>query len=395
MFAEISVPVLADLPFAKELTVDGAVRASDYSTVGETLTWKLGGTYSPVEDIRFRATLSQAVRAPNIGELFAPQQGTTFRPSDPCSAANITNAITVDAALGAARQSNCEQLLSAIGVDTDANDDGTYDFEDPLSAAFGGFQGGNPDLQEETAETFTVGFVSQPRLLEGLTLSVDYWNVEIEDAIRTVDSQDIVDNCYDSLTGPNDTFCSQFTRNTDSGSAQFGGFNFLSVTPVNFARFEAAGTDFSIGYDFGFWENDFNVTLQGTKVEKLELFRDPADPDLGDPELGENGRPEWAVNLFLDWERGPFRVGWQTQYLSEQTEVGVEIDELDALFGEIGNAGDFYRHDLELGYELSEELSFYGGVNNVTDEDPFRTQVAYPVSPRGRFFFIGATYKMP
>ena len=395
LFAEVSVPILADLPFAKELTLDGAVRASDYSTVGETLTWKLGGTYTPVEDIRFRATLSQAVRAPNIGELFAPQQGTTFRPSDPCSAANITNAITVDAALGAARQSNCELLLSAIGVNTDVDDDGIYDFTDPLSAAFGGFQGGNPDLQEETAETFTVGFVSQPRVLDGLTLSVDYWNVEIEDAIRTVDSQDIVDNCYDSLTGPNETFCSQFTRNMDSGSAQFGGFNFLSVTPVNFARFEAAGTDFSIGYDFGLFENDFNVTLQGTKVEKLELFRDPADPDLGDPELGENGRPEWAVNLSLGWERGPFSVGWQTQYLSEQTEVGVEIDELDALFGEIGNAGDFYRHDLELGYEYSEELSFYGGVNNVTDEDPFRTQVAYPVSPRGRFFFVGATYKMP
>ena len=395
LFAEVSVPVLADMPFAKELTIDGAMRVSDYSTVGDTLTWKVGGTYTPIEDIRFRATLSEAVRAPNIGELFAPQQGTTFRPSDPCSAANITNAIAVDAALGAARQSNFELLLSAIGVDTDANNDEIYDFTDPLSAAFGGFQGGNPDLQEETAETFTVGFVSQPSFLEGLTTSVDYWDVEIEDAIRMVDSQDIVDGCYDALTGPNETFCSQFTRNTDSESAQFGGFNFLSVIPINFARFEAAGTDFSIGYDFGVLENDFNVTLQGSKVEKIDLFRDPADPDLRDPELGETGIPEWAVNLFLDWERGPFSVGWQTQYLSEQTESGVEIDALDSLFGKIGNAGDSYRHDIEFGYEHSEELSFYGGVNNVTDEDPFRTQVAYPVSPRGRFFFIGATYKMP
>lgn len=213
--------------------------------------------------------------------------------------------------------------------------------------------------------------------------------------IRTVDSQDVVDGCYDSLTGPNVTFSDQFTRNEDTGSAQFVSFNFLTVIPINFARFEAAGTDFSIGYDFNYQQNDFNITVQGTKVEKIDLFRDPADPDLRDPELGESGRPEWAVNLFLDWKRGPFSVGWQTQYLSEQTEFGVEIDELDALFGEIGNAGDFYRHDLELGYEHSERLSFYGGVNNVTDEDPFRTRVAYPVSPRGRFFFIGATYKMP
>ncbi|MHA7858825.1 MAG: TonB-dependent receptor domain-containing protein [Henriciella sp.] len=394
VFAEVSVPVLADMPFAKELTVDGAVRYSDYSTVGNTLTWKLSGSYAPVDDIRFRATLSEAVRAPNIGELFAPQSGTTFRPSDPCSIQNITNAIDVNAELGAARQANCTTLLSAIGVDVN-NGGSTYAFEDPLSAAFGGITGGNPDLTEETAETYTLGFVAQPSFLDGLTISVDYWSVEIDDAIRTVDSQDIVDGCYDSLSGPNNTFCSQFTRNTDPNSAQFGGLNFLQSLPVNFARFEAAGTDFAVSYDFEYGANDFNATVQGTKAEKLDLFRDPSDPTLVDPELGETGRPEWAVNLFLDWERGPFRLGWQTQYLSEQTEAGVEIDELDALFGEIGNAGDFYRHDIEWGYEFSEELSLYGGVNNVSDEQPFRTQVAYPVGPRGRFFFVGATYKLP
>jgi len=394
VFGEVSVPILADMPFAKELTVDGAIRYSDYSTVGDTLTWKLSGSYSPVDDIRFRATLSEAVRAPNIGELFAPQQGTTFRPSDPCSAANIANAVLVDAAVGAAREQNCRTLLGAIGVNVE-DMNGDYAFTDPLSAAFGGITGGNPDLQEETAETYTLGFVAQPSFLEGLTVSVDYWNVEIDDAIRRVDSQDTVDGCYDSLTGPNEAFCSQFTRNTDATSAQFGGLNFLSQTFINFARFEAAGTDFAVSYDFAYGLNDFNATVQGTKAEKLDLFRDPSDPTLVDPELGETGRPEWAVNLFLDWERGPFRLGWQTQYLSEQTEAGVEIDELDALFGEIGNAGDFYRHDIEWGYEFSEELSFYGGVNNVSDEQPFRTQVAYPVGPRGRFFFVGATYKMP
>lgn len=394
VFAEASLPLLADMALAKELTIDGAVRYSEYSTVGDTLTWKLSGSYAPVEDIRFRATLSEAVRAPNIGELFAPQQGTTFRPSDPCSVQNIANATLVDAAVGAARETNCRTLLGAIGVNVE-DGGGNYAFVDPLSAAFGGITGGNPDLQEETAETYTLGFVAQPRFLEGLTVSVDYWSVEIDDAIRRVDSQDTVDGCYDSLSGPNLAFCNNFTRNTDPTSAQFGGLNFLSQTFVNFARFEAAGTDFAVSYDFGYGENDFNATVQGTKAEKLDLFRDPSDPNLVDPELGETGRPEWAVNLFLDWERGPFRLGWQTQYLSEQTELGVEIDELDALFGPIGNAGDSYRHDIEWGYEHSEELSLYGGVNNVSDESPFRTQVAYPVSPRGRFFFVGATYKLP
>ena len=393
VFAEVSVPLLADMALAKELTVDGAVRYSEYSTVGDTLTWKLSGSYAPIDDIRFRATLSEAVRAPNIGELFAPQQGTTFRPADPCSAENLQNLIDNDPELGAARLSNCTALLSAIGVDVNGGGS-EYAFSDPLSASFGGITGGNPDLTEETAETYTLGFVAQPSVLPGLSISVDYWNVEIEDAIRIVDEDDIVLGCYDSLTGPNDTFCSQFDRNDDPSSAQFGGFNFLQSVPINFARFEAAGTDFSVSYDFAYGENDFNATVQGTKAEKIDLFRDPLDPDLVDPELGEIGRPEWVVNLILDWERGPFRIGWQTQYLSEQTEEDVEIDLLDDDFGEIGLAGDFYRHDLELGYEFSEDLSFYGGVNNITDEDPFRTQVAYPVSPRGRFFFIGATYSI-
>ncbi|MEL7110430.1 MAG: TonB-dependent receptor [Pseudomonadota bacterium] len=393
-FAEISVPVLADLPFAEALTFDAAARISDYSTIGQTTTWKVGSAWAPVQDIRFRATYSQAVRAPNIGELFAPQSGDTFRPSDPCDIANINNAIAVDAALGAARQANCTAELTALGIDIDADNDGTYDFVDPLSASFGGITGGNPDLSEETAESFTIGFVAEPSFIEGLTISVDYWDITIEEGIREPDDQDIVDACYDSIGGLNLTFCDRFTRNADPNSAQAGGLNFIEVIPINFASFEAAGTDFAISYQFDYGANGFSASLVGTKNEKLVLFADPLDATAEDPELGETGRPEWIANLNLGWERGPYSVGWQAQYQSEQTENGVEIDEVDTLFGPIGIAGDSWRHDLQVGYEYSDALSLFGGVNNITDENPFRSQVAYPVSPRGRFFFIGGKYRL-
>ncbi len=391
-FAEVSLPILSGVTLAEELTIDLAGRISEYSTVGQTTTWKVGGSWAPVNDLRFRATLSEAVRAPNIGELFSPDQGTTFRPADPCSIIQINNLNLVDPTLGAQRQANCTADLTSIGIDPTGGT-GTYNFLDPLSASFGGLTGGNANLSEETAETITAGFVYQPSFFDGFTLTVDYWDVTIDDAIQSIASQDIVDGCYD---GPalNQNFCSLFTRNPDPTSAQAGGLNFLRVAPINFARFEAAGTDFAAGYDFGVGANDFGVRLQGTKTEKYNLFRDPTDPTLLDDELGEAQSPEWAVNLFLDFNRGPIGLGWQTQWLSEQTEFGVEIEEVDALFGPIGIAGDSFRHDLTWQYTATDQFRFFGGVNNVTDETPFRTSAAYPVSSRGRYFFIGANVSL-
>jgi len=392
VFGEISVPLIEGEDLAESLLVDAAVRFSDYSTVGSTLTWKLGTSWVPVDDIRFRGTYSKAVRAPNIGELFAPATGTTFRPSEPCSVVNIANAISVDSTVGNQRRDNCIAELQSIGVDPfDAS--GEYAFTDPLSAAFGGLIGGNEDLVEETADTLTLGFVLQPRFLEGFSFSLDYWDVKIADGIRSVDAQDIVDNCYDGATR-NETFCQLFTRNTDSASAQFGGLNFLRSQPENFARLEAAGFDFDARYRFDLRNVDFTASVLGTKNEKLDLFRDPADLTLVDPELGETGRPEWIVNVGLDAVWNDFNIGWSMQYLSEQTELGVEIDEVDTLFGPIGIAGDAYRHDIEFGYRVSDALDLYGGINNLTDETPFRTQIAYPYSPRGRRFFVGLNYKM-
>jgi len=394
VFAEVSVPVLEGAPFAEELRVDGAYRYSDYSTVGETGTWKVGAEWAPVSDLRFRGTLSQAVRAPNIGELFAPNQGTTFRPSDPCSVSNIANATAVDAGEGSQIQSNCIAELEAIGVDPfDRTDPANpvYNFTDPLSAAFGGIISGNPTLSEETADTVTFGFVARPSFLPGFTLTADYWEVEIADGIRSINAQDVVDTC--ALTNAAE-FCDAYTRNEDSASAQFGGLNSLTLRPINYSGFEAAGIDFDAAYSFDFKGADIGLRVGGTQNRKLALFADINDPDAEDPELGESGRPEWILNTGVNVTYDRLSAGWSTQYLSEQTEVGVEIEDLDTLFGPIGNAGDSLRHDINVGFEVNDQFNLYGGINNLTDEVPFRTSQAYPFSPRGRFIFMGAKYKM-
>lgn len=387
VFIEVEVPLLSGAPMAESLVVDAAVRASDYSTIGEAFTWKAGISWAPVDDIRFRATVSEAVRAPNINELFAPTTGATYRPADPCDAAQINAIAADDPSLAAATQANCVADFASIGLNPiDAN--GNYAFTDPLSAAFPGTQGGNANLQEETAETYTIGLVFQPTFIDGLTVSVDYWNIEITDAIEEVTDQNIVDACY-QVASLNEAFCSQFRRNSNSGSPQFGGFNFLQVTPINFAALESDGFDFQASYDFGIGEHGFNIGLSGTYVNDLNRFSDPLDSSVIDVELGEVNRPELAGNIFLNWYFKDLAVQWQTQYQDEQLLSFVEIDTAETLYGSSVMQDEYWQHDIAATFNIKETLSVYGGIRNLTDEKPFITNFGYPASPRGRYLYLG------
>ncbi len=377
VFAEIRVPLLSDVPLAQELAVDAAIRYADYSTVGSADTWKAGLTWAPVEGLSFRGTVSQAIRAPNIDELFSPSQPTTFRPVDPCDVNELQNAPDP-----AVRAANC----AALGLPAD--------FEDPLSARFLGVSGGNPDLQEETADTFAVGMVFTPGFLDGFTLTVDYWNVEIEDIISSVTAQEIVDSCVDDASGLNNTFCPLIERETDPNSAQFGGFRFLRQTEVNFARTEAEGVDFAASYSFGIGENDFDIRLVGSQQLKLDDFPSVTDPTFIVDDLGTLQVPELSGNLTLSWDRGPVRLGLQTTYQDEQLFAGVTNEQIESGTFSLDNAlsDESYVVDIFGSYDWSDRLEFYGGVNNLADEEPFITEEAWPVSARGRFFFIGLRY---
>lgn len=385
-FVEISVPLLKDVPFFEELTIDGAYRVSEYSSVGQTATWKGGFSWAPVSDLRFRGTISEAVRAPNIFELFSPDQGVTFRPIDPCSQPEIDALRQADAATATIRERNCR----AGGAGLPALPNG---WTDPLSSRFFGVTGGNARLQEETAETRTIGFVFQPRFVPGLSVTVDYWDVAISGAIAAVAAQDIVDNCYDSTTFPTNQYCALFTRNTTAGSAQFGGFTFLRQTQTNFGAIEAEGIDFAVTYRFEWRENDFRLSVTGSQQRKLDNFFDPGDLTAVDPELGERFRPEWSGTFGAMWKRGPYTVNWQTQYVGEQLLSGAELETYETIFGAAAEQGATYNHNLSGRYEFGEGSSLILGVNNVTGEKPYVTERAFPVSPRGRYLFMGLNLK--
>ncbi|WP_416906978.1 MAG: TonB-dependent receptor domain-containing protein [Polymorphobacter sp.] len=378
LFGEANLPLLKDMPFAYELSLGGAARYSDYSTVGSTFTWNVNGTWAPIEDIRFRGTYARAIRAPNISELFDPAQGATFRPADPCDLNNI-NAT-------ANRQANCLAAVTAAGFPNAA--DFLANYVDPLNGRVPGTSGGNPDLSEETATSWTVGAVIQPTFIRGLTLSADYYSIKITNAIDAVEAQDTVNTCYDNATFPNQ-FCDAFDR-FGPGTAFPFGFSFIRESQINFGRIETSGIDFQLNYQFSLGKNDFGLSVAGNWTEKLDRFFDPVDTTLVNPGLREQAVPEWSGFGSVNWRRGIFSLNYGLQYVQSTAAASViEIERIDEEFGPAGFAPDYWIHNLSFNVDATDTVSFYGGVNNLTNAVPYVASRAYPVSGIGRFMFLG------
>ncbi|MHA6287772.1 TonB-dependent receptor domain-containing protein [Maricaulis sp. CAU 1757] len=377
IFGEVSVPLLMDQPFAEELVVDGAFRLSQYSNSGSNESWNLRATWAPVSDLRFRGAVSQTVRAPNIFELFSPLTSTTSRPIDPCDAGAINNG-------SANRAANCAADGIPVG------------FTDPLTARVAGFTGGNPDLEPETADTITLGFVFQPSFLEGLTVTLDYYDIEINDAIDSVGFQEILEACYDASSFPN-LFCDQFERDRTPGSPTFLGLASFTTSELNFAKVAASGWDYQVSYMFEFGDiadgldrwGAMSLSVLGNHVDSLSRFEDPTDASIENDLLYEAGQPADVANFNARWMIGDLTVNWQTTYYGEMLEITPRL--------EIETADDFenawsdskIRHDLSALYEFSDNVQIYGGINNLFEEQPLASTVAYPVGVVGREFFIG------
>ncbi|MGQ9425431.1 TonB-dependent receptor domain-containing protein [Gilvimarinus sp. F26214L] len=397
VFAEASIPLLSGLPLVDELTLDIAGRRADYSTFGSNTTWGTGLVWAPHEDVRLRANFSKAIRVPNLFELYSPEQGQSFRPVDPCDAAQISSG-----ANPAQRQANCVAALRGAGVqDYGVNPgdvhifdaDGSYAFEDPLSAGFPGVIGGNEDLLPEEATTKTFGIVYAPYALPGLSMSVDFWDISIEEAISEVSSQRIVDSCYDSAS-INNPFCELTARNSDPTSAQAGGFVFLRQTKLNFGEARAEGVDLNIAYQFDLADYAFNIGLAATKQKTLEFIEpaNPGEPEKVDIQLGEMRSPEWSGLLNARVSKGPLAVAWRAQYLSEQALID-DIETLEQNYGSL-YTDDFTSHRLSGTFDYSDTVRLYGGIDNLTDERPYVTSSSYPVNPVGRSYYMGINIQL-
>ena len=386
-FAEVNVPILSNTFLAKSLTLDASVRIADYSTVGTAKSFGFGSVWQPIDDLRIRGSFNRAIRAPNIAELFSPQrvvQGSLQLNSDPCDPESRTTG-------SATRAQNCAQLVP---------DPATFD--PAQSYAFQGVtftSGGNPILQEETADTWSIGFAFTPSALPGLTVIADYYSIRIKNAVsQGLNANTIVLNCADAPSIDNG-FCDAITRNTVTGVVEA-----VQTTALNVSASRAKGIDYQVSYDFtldnlvsGDW-GDFNVQLTGTYLisREDELFAD--FPETNDRLDGEYNFPKHFINAALSWNSGPwsavYNVNFQSNQVFRNAFVGIGIEELEEnpLLLDRPNSGSAFVHTIGGAFQVAEAVELSLRVNNLFDRNPFELRPFGPtIRPTG---LLGRTVQL-
>ena len=238
-YIELNVPLVTDRPFFHSLTLEGGYRYSDYTTTGGSSTYKIGGSWEPIEDVKFRGVYSRSVRSPNISELFQPiVQGLNNRSTDPCS-----GTVAVVTARGANLPALCQSQLRAgqFGV-----------VPGPIAGQIVQTTGGNINLLPETATSYTAGVVFEPRFVPGLAITADYFNIKVRNAISAPSSADIIDGCFAlTNTDPNNPGCRAIQRNPLTGGlsgATDGSFTGVARALTNDGTIKTTGIDFGFDY---------------------------------------------------------------------------------------------------------------------------------------------------
>lgn len=364
-FGEVNVPLLRDLPFAKELTLSGAGRVSDYKgAAGTVWTYSVNAVYAPINDLRFRANYSRAVRAPNLTELYSPL-GQNFAPSfgDPCSARNIASGTQFRAA-------NC----AAAGIPAN------YDYNYAQSLEI--MSGGNTQLNVEKSDSYTYGAQLIPSFAPGLSLSVDYYNIKVNNVITAPSAQAIANSCYDSPTTANQ-FCALFQRVAPGQTGPNGEDPYriiegsLQQVQLNYARLQVRGIDVDLSYQHRFGGMNLTSHLVYTHQLQNDSFLDPTQPGFADRTLGEVGYPRDQVNWNLGANFETFFANLQMRYLTKMSVGAIEnlvsfqgrppqnLDQYD-----IPYYPDVFYMDLKFGVNVTRQTNFYFGIDNVTDRIP-------------------------
>lgn len=384
VFGEINFPILSGVPFAEALSVGGAVRYSDYSSIGSATTWNVNGSYSPVRDITFRGTYSRSVRAPNITELYSPQNGTFEFIVDPCGIDRVSEGTGTRAA-------NCSAALTPLGINPTTFDPANSSFS-PQNSSLLGVQGGNPNLGPEVAKTWTAGAVLRPRFIPGLTVSFDWYDIKLKKAIQYSTAQDIVDLCYDQPTLDND-YCQLISR-----SASTGFISNYQVVPQNVASFQTSGLDMSLLYSRELSPSlgSVQVRLAGNYLNKLSFV-----PSLGaDPENQlynwDYPAPRWSATFDLTWSKGPLTLNYGIDWFSKTRRVTREQEAANPDYApaEYIWYREKWEHSIYAKVNVDDKFDLYGGINNLFDRKPDDGSVAFPISPVGRSFYVGIKAKV-
>ncbi len=388
-FAEANLPIILDEPFAKEVSVSGAVRQSHYSTAGDATSWNVGGIWQPIDSLRFRATEAYAVRAPNVGELFAPQQRLFAGVNDPCDSTEVNAGTSF-------RPANCAAIFQQLGLPYNP---ATAQLS--TGATIPDLVGGNLGLKPESARTFTAGVVITPPDTN-FVFTADWYNVAITNAIVAPSPQDVANECVD-LSTINNPFCGAITRFTSPTSQFPGAISGVESTEINVASYVTAGLDISATYQaatqdwFGDDYGTVTFHLVGNYLDKLTTTPLPGQAPIessGTVAGGLDGlpTPKWSGNFDILWNIEKWTFNWnieasastlnegnRTTLLADPTRYAPTFKTVPGVF----------THDIQGNYEIKPGWNVYGGINNLLYQKPAIGFQLTPVDPIGRFFYAG------
>ena len=375
VFGELNVPLLKDQPFAQILSFGAAGRYSDYSTIGGTEAYSFNGVWSPIRAITFRGSYGSSVRAPNIGEIFEPQTGTSDFFNDPCYLSNQ--------GLGSAtRAANCTALIQAAG-----GNPATFTSENNPDAAIyiPGTRQGNPNLKPETARTWTAGVVLRPDFIPGLQIGLDWYDIKLKDAINTPAANTVAQLCVDQPTIDN-VFCDAIDRR--AGTGYISGFR---VQPQNVAEFATAGLELNATYRVNLAADaTLDLRLVGGYLDKLTQIA-TIGANVEDKK-DQPFRPKFNFTLSPTLNTGPLTVAYNLRWQNgtrrfERILTDGNPDYVDPKYFRFK---ELWQHDLQVDIKANDQFSFYTGVINLGNQKPdigFQTNV--PISPLGRFLYAG------
>ena len=389
-YGEIEVPVLADMPFVKALTLNGGARYSSYHNEQRSTgfksdfnvwTYKAELSYAPTSDLRLRASYNRAIRAPNISELFGAVGLGNVSAVDPCAGTNPSATLEV-----------CQRT----GVTT-----AQYGHipECPAETCVQQF-GGNRNVKPEKGDTYTVGVILTPRKIPNFTLSVDYFHIKVKGYISTIDPSFTIDQC--TTTG-SDYYCGLFHRDPRSG-VLFGNDGYVIGTTLNTGYLQTSGVDITSSYVLRLGNaGKLNFDLVGTYLK--DLTTQPL-PGFGTYDCkGKYGAtcgepsPKWRHQLRTTWlAPGPNDA---TLSLAWRYFGGVRLSDDSSIINRKIKPYNYF--DLAGTISFDRKLTLRAGINNLFDKDPpaiaagvlasFGNGNTYPgvYDPLGRTIFIGAT----
>ena len=335
-YLELSIPVFANAPFFKALTLDGAVRYSDYDLFGGDWNYKLGADWVINDDIRLRGTYGTGFRIPNVPELFGGVSEGNLTTTDPCSRYSTSGNATLIA--------NCQ----ASGVPANYVQLGTT----ILTTV-----GGNQNLKPESSRTWTIGTVIRPKgLVPGLSLTADWFDIDIKDAIRAIPGSTKLAVCYASanLAHP---FCSDFTRSKLTGEVTY-----LSAQPINTGREQMNGLDLGLVYDRNVGGIALTVDLNVTYLNKYVVLPFPGGAPIqfdGHIGGGNGGYAKWRGYGVITGRKDGFIATWSTQWIGKATDFNAKATDIGY------RTPNVFYHNAQLAYEINERTRFQIGVDNL------------------------------